>query len=80
MTTRLTPSTPATSGPSSSRVEAGKAAGRWVRLTDVYPHTFKTEEHAMSKGMERKKEDKKKPAKSLKEKRAEKAAKRAARG
>ena len=35
------------------------------------------EEHAVSKGLDKKKEDKKKPAKNLKEKRAEKAAKKA---
>jgi hypothetical protein len=39
-----------------------------------------SEEHAMSKGMERKKEGKKKPAKTLEEKRAAKKAKRESRG
>jgi hypothetical protein len=39
-----------------------------------------TEEDAMSKGMERKKEGKKKPAKTLEEKRAAKKAKRESRG
>jgi hypothetical protein len=38
------------------------------------------EEHAMSKGMERKKEGKKKPTKTLEEKRAAKKAKRESRG
>jgi hypothetical protein len=40
----------------------------------------KSEESAMSKGMERKKEDKKKPAKTLEEKRALKREKKAAKG
>jgi hypothetical protein len=49
-------------------------------LESLRKTSTKPEEHAMSKGMERKKEGKKKPAKTLEEKRAAKKAKRESRG
>jgi hypothetical protein len=55
----------------------GKPAGR--PICDA-PRHHTTEDTAMAKGLDKKKEQKKKPAKTMKEKRAEKNEKKASKG